>query len=73
MHFMRYERSDFTRNSVGARDEDDDDDPADTRESRQEQCGILPSLRGLARMLGLIRGKDQGQYALLALQASKVD
>jgi hypothetical protein len=72
MHFMRYERSDFTRNSVGGRDEDDDDDPADRRESRQE-CGILPSLRGLARMLGLIRGKDQGQYTLLALQASKVD
>ena len=67
MHFMRYERSDFTSGTVR-----DEEDVADTRVGSRH-CDILTGLRVLARMFGLIRGGDQGEYALLARQATKMD
>jgi hypothetical protein len=61
MHFMRYERPHFTTGELP------EEEAGDTPEEDWARggWGVLGLARGLARLLGLVRGGEQGGYALL--------
>lgn len=67
MHFMRYERTDFGAPGMAQEELETELDDGGLA------SGMKARLRWLARLMGLACGYDQGTYAQLARQNTKMD